>query len=105
MNWKRYYVGVSIHPIKIYIGIGDIRKDGTVKYTSKSDDRSFEIVNAIGKFMRLKLDSQDKKAKKPKHFFGYDLPRCGKLVLVQPGYDFQVYKHRDNSPERPIQDF
>jgi len=105
MDWKRYYVGVSKSPIKIYIGTGDIKKDGTIRYTNKSDDRSFEIINAVGKFMRLKLDRQDKRVKKPKHFFGYELPRCGKLVLIQPGFDFQVFRHNKNAPERPVQDF
>lgn len=105
MDWKRYYVGVSKCPMRLFIGTGDIKKDGTIRYTNKSDDRSFEIINAVGKYMRIKLDSRDRSAKKKKNFFGYDLPRCGKLVLIRPGFDFQVYRHKDDAPERPLMDY
>ena len=63
MDWKRYYVGVSKNPMRLFIGTGDIKKDGTIRYTNKSDDRSFEIINAVGKYMRIKrvIEAQRKR--------------------------------------------
>ena len=104
MDWGKYYVGVSKSPMRIYIGIGNIKKDGTIRSINKSDDRSFEVVNAVAKYMRIKLNSSLKKQNN-KHYFGYEIPRCGKLVLVQPGYDFEVFKKKKNMITRPLRDF
>lgn len=103
MDWKRYYIGINHNSTGLFIGTGDMTRNGTIKYTSKSGDRTYEMVNAVGKFMRIKLDRQDKKMKRPRHWYGFDLQKVGKLVLIQPGYDFQVIKHVKDAPERPVQ--
>ena len=99
IDWKKYFVGVSYSPIGLFIGTGKLYKNGEIKYQSKSGDRTVEMVNAVARFMRIRLN-QNKKQK----FFGYDIPNAGKLVLIRPGYDFQVYKHKEEMPEKPIQD-
>lgn len=107
MDWGKYYIGVSTHPLKMFIGTGRLRSDGIIKYTNRSDDKSYEIISAVAKYMRLMLDSREKKEskKKRKHYFGYDIPRCGKLVLIPPKYDFKVFRKQYNTPEQPIQDY
>ncbi len=100
MNWKRYYIGINHVTNGLFIGTGDLKKDGTIKYTNKSDDRTFEIVNAVGRMMRIKLNKN-----KNKPYFGYDLPNCGKLVLIKPGYDFFVKRKPKDGITQPITDF
>lgn len=99
MDWKRYFMGINHRTNGIFIGTGDLRKDGTIKYTNKSDDRTYEIVNVVGQMMRLKLDKQDDKP-----YFGYELPRIGKLVLIKPGYEFAVKKKSRNNATKLLTD-
>lgn len=98
MNWSRYFIGINHNRNTLFIGTGDLKKDGTIKYTSKSDDRTFEIVNAVARMMRNKINKKDSKP-----WFGYDIPRCGKLVLIKHGYDFDVFKKSNRI--RPVNDF
>lgn len=108
MNWNRYFIGINHKTIGLFIGTGELKKDGTIKYKSKSDDRTVEIVNAVGRFMRIKLDKNinNDKNKNKKPYFGYDIPRCGKLVLIKPGYDFYVKRKQSNDNiTKPLADF
>lgn len=88
MDWSKYFIGINHKTTGLFIGTGDLKRDGTIKYKNKSDDRTVEIINAVGRYMRIKLN----KSKGNKHYFGYDLSQCGKLVLIKPGYDFYVVK-------------
>ena len=107
MNWNRYFIGINHHPLGLFIGTGDLKKDGTIKYKNKSDDRTVEIINAVGRFMRTKLDKNNNnaKSKKIKPYFGYDIPRCGKLLLIKPGYDFYVKRKTNDNITKPLADF
>jgi len=91
MNWNRCFIGINHKTIGMFIGIGDLKNDGTIKYVNKSDDRTTEIINAVARFMSIKLN----KSKEKKHYFGYEVPKCGKLVLIKPGYDFYVIRNSD----------
>ena len=99
MNWKRYFIGINHQKANLFIGTGDLKKDGTIKYTNRSDDRTYEIVNAVARLMRMKLN----KGQKP--WFGYDIPRAGKLVLIKPGYDFFVKRKSNDNTIKPSTDF
>lgn len=98
IDWDTYFVG--IHPRNgLFIGKGKLLSGGKIRFHSKSGERTYEIINAVGRYMRYQLNKcKDKK----KHYYGFDLPQCGKLVLIKPGYDFQVYRHYANAPEKPI---
>ena len=89
MDWNRYFIGINHKQDGLFIGTGDLKRDGTIKFTNKSGDRTLEIVTAVAKFMRIKLN----KSKDNKKYFGYEIPRAGKLVLIKPGYDFKIFRH------------
>jgi hypothetical protein len=92
MDWSKYFIGINHRTEGLFIGTGTLKQDGTIKYKNKSDDRTVEIINAVGRYMRIKLN----KSKGKKNYFGYDLPQCGKLVLIRPGYDFYLTKQMIN---------
>ena len=102
MDWSKYYISVN-RANELFIGIGKLRKDGVIRFTQRSDDRTFEMVNAVGRMMRNELNKREGKEKK--HYFGYEIPNCGKLVLIKPGYEFDVRKKRKSDITRPIQDY
>lgn len=97
MNCNKCFIGINHRTNGLFVGVGDLRKNGTIKYKQKSDDKTVEIVNAVANMMRIKLNKQDKKP-----YFGYEIPRCGKLVLIKPGYDFEVRRKRKDDIERPV---
>ena len=87
MDWQKFFIGLNRKTDSLFIGNGELQRDGTIKYKSKSDDRTYEIVNAVAKMMRIKLNKQNKKP-----WFGYEVPKCGKLILIKNGYEFEVFK-------------
>ena len=99
IDWTKYFIGLDYEKEKLFIGVGKLKNNGMIKFLKKSDDRTVEIINAVGRFLKMKLN------KSKKNYFGYDLNRIGKLVLIKHGYDFEVFKKRKNTITRPIQDF
>lgn len=89
MDMSKFFIGVN-KANKLFIGYGELKKDGTVKYKDKSDDRSIEILNAVAQMMKNRMNNR-----KTKPYFGYEIPRCGKLVLIKQGYEFEVYKKNE----------
>lgn len=84
VQWNMYHIGIIGRAIRIIRG--SIAKDGTLKHTSYSDDRSEEVINCVAAKMRCDLDRKDDK----RGYIGYDIPNVGKLVLIKPGYDFFI---------------
>jgi len=94
VNFDRIYFGIN-QKNEIFVGAGKRIKSGLIKWEQKSRDKTVEVVNVVGQMMRNKMLEQD-----GKNYFGYDLGRIGKLVLVRPGYTFEVMK---GTAARPIQ--
>ena len=95
MDWKRYFIGIrkKDDDYEMFIGIGDLMSSG-IRYTKKSGDKTFEIVNAVAKFLQKKYYKSRAETKVDKHYFGYNVKGVGKLVFIQKGYDFDVRKER-----------
>lgn len=89
INWEKIFVGINKNTT-LFVGEGNLQHDGTIRYKSKSGDKTQEIVTAVATFMRKKAEKQ----KQEKGFFGYDMGAIGKLLLVKPGYVMEVRKQR-----------
>lgn len=96
MDWKKYFIGMDHREEFLFIGTGEMKKDGTIKFKCKSGNKTVEIVNAVACLMRKKLNKNEKS------WFGYDIPHAGKLVLIKPGYDFFVKKKPKSKITQPI---
>lgn len=100
MDCNKCFIGINNGTKELFIGYGDLKKDGTIKYKNKSDSKTVEIVNALARLMKMRLDKR-----KGKPYYGFEIPMCGKLILVKDGYDFEVYKKRKDDITRPLRDF
>lgn len=89
-DWGKVFVGINDKLTTLYIGEGTLWQDGTIRFRSKSGDKTQEIVTAVATLMRKKAEKQ----KQEKGFFGYDMGAIGKLLLVKPGYVMEVRKQR-----------
>lgn len=103
IDWSKFFIGVKHDKNSgLFIGVGNMQRDGIIHFDSKSDDKTVEMVNAVSKYLSIKMKhSKDK----TKGFFGYDIPNCGKLLLVKPDYEFQVYKRNKLSMTKPLDIF
>lgn len=88
VQWEKYHVLLERRFGHLLIGRGEIGKNGLMKWSSKSQDRSGEIIEQVAMKMRYDLDNRED----GRPYVGYDMPRVGKLVLIKPGYDFVVKK-------------
>lgn len=86
VQWGMYHVDIVRGLIRIIRG--NIGKDGLLKHTSYSDDRTDEVVHCVAAKMRCDLDKRDD----DRNYVGYDIPHIGKLILVKPGYTFSIKK-------------
>lgn len=86
VQWNMYHVDIVRGLIRIVRG--SIGKDGLLKHTSYSDDRTEEVVNCVAAKMKHDLD----KRKDNRGYVGYDIPHVGKLVLVEHGYELSIKK-------------
>lgn len=89
IDWTKYHVTVNSLG-KLVLGRGMISKSGIMKWTSKSRDRSGEIIEAVARKMRGDLDKREDN----RPWVGYELERVGKLILIKPGYKFEVKRDR-----------
>lgn len=87
--WEKYHIGIDGRGNKLFIGRGDKTKSGILKWLSKSPDRTQEIIEKVA--MKMRLDLNEREDGRP--WVGYDIPGAGKLILVKPGYDYEVKKH------------
>ena len=100
MDWSKYFVGINHKTNELFFGVGKLKKDGTIKFSSKSEDKTLEMVMAVGRMMRNELNRRNKKP-----YFGYEIPHCGKLVMIKTGYEFDVRRKSKSDITRPIQDY
>ena len=86
VQWNMYHVDIVRGLIRIVRG--SIGKDGLLKHTSYSDDRTDEVINCVAAKMKCDLDKRDD----DRNYVGYDIPHIGKLILVKPGCTFSIKK-------------
>lgn len=89
MNWSRYFIGLNKQGNYLFIGTGDLKKNGEIRWTNKSGNRSEEIIHALATMFRIEANKN-----KDKPYFGYEIPRVGKLILIKPGHEFIVGKKK-----------
>ena len=90
-DWEKVFIGINEKHTTLFVGDGRLQQDGTIKFKSKSNDKTQEIITAVATLMRRKME----KKKKEKGYFGYDMGMIGKLILVKPGYVMEVRKKRE----------
>lgn len=88
--WDKYHIILERKHGHLLIGRGELSKSGIMKWSSKSPDRSGEIIEHVARKMRFDLDNKD--SEDDKGYIGYNMPRVGKLILVKPGYEFEIKK-------------
>ena len=86
IQWEKYHIRLERRHGHLQIGRGEVKSSGVMKWVGHSDDRSEEIIRAVATKMRFDLDKRDDE----RPWVGYSLPRVGTLVLIKPGYDFEV---------------
>jgi len=89
VQWNNYHVGVDNRGgyWRIFIGRGTPAPNGMIKFSSKSENRTEEIIRAVAE----KFNQDITKRNNPdKPFAGYNIPGVGKLVFIKRGYDFSV---------------
>ena len=91
VQWNKYHVGFNVRGNKLFIGRGELKQDGIMKYSDKSDNRTVEIIHAVMSKMRYDLGKRED----DRPYVGYDLPGFGKLVFVKSGYDIHVEKSKE----------
>lgn len=89
VQWDKYHIGLNGYG-HLFLGRGEFTKNGKIRYTSKSGDRSEEMIKAV--MSKLKFDLDDRDDDRP--YSGFELPGIGKLVFIKPGYDIDVKKQR-----------
>lgn len=72
------------------------------KTTYRSGAKSVEVLQAVSRMLRKSADKYEKQTAHKKGYFGYDMGRTGKLILIKPGYTFTVRKGYDKY-EPPVQ--
>jgi len=84
--WEKYRIGLNKRDNSLFIGRGEIAKNGVIKWLGKSPDRTAEIIQWVAMKMKIDIDKRDD----GRPWVGYSLPGIGKLILVKPGYKFEI---------------
>lgn len=90
INWEQIHLGVNKKSSFIFIGKGELKRNGVMKWLEKSQDKTEEVIRTVAKKMRMDLDKRSDK----RPFVGYDIEHIGKLILVKPGYEFEIQKKK-----------
>ena len=84
--WDKYHIGIDKRGNTLFIGRGETRKSGIIKWVSRSSDRTEEIIKNVAMKMRLDLDKRED----GRPWVGYNIPKIGKLILVKPGCKISI---------------
>lgn len=90
IQWDKYHVGLERRHGHIFIGRGEVKGNGKMNWSSRSQDRSGEIIETVAAKMRFDLNNRED----DRPWVGYEMPGVGKLVLIKPGYDFEVKRKK-----------
>lgn len=93
VNWTDYYFGITPKD-EIFLTKGKLTANGTRRKDNKCGKGivTEQVLKIVARMMRSKLDKEDKDRKVKRNYVGYDIKRVGKLVLIRPGYIFEVRK-------------
>lgn len=70
----------------LFIGSGKIQPNGTIKWESRSLDRTEEMVNMVARHMRKQARDEGKE------YFGYEVENVGTIFFLKQGYEFKIRK-------------
>ena len=87
-KWDDYHIGCLSRPDRIVIGKGRMLSNGAFKYKDRSDDRTEEVMMSVIGYLSRKNNKRDD----DRGYCGSELPGVGKLLFIEDGYDFMVYK-------------
>jgi len=84
--WNKFHIGFDRYGKRLYIGRGEIKND-KIKWDSKSEDRTEEIVEAV--MLKMKACVEDNNDPN-KPFHCYRINGIGKLIFLDDRYRFDV---------------
>lgn len=87
-KWDDYHIGFVKRPERIIIGKGSMSKNGEFKYKDRSDDRTEEVLLSAMSLLKYKNDKRND----ARGYYGVELNNIGKILFIEDGYDFVVYK-------------
>lgn len=86
INWEQVHLGVNKMSGFIFFGKGELKRNGVMKWLEKSQDRTDEVIRTVAQKMRMDLNKRNDN----RPFVGYNIEHVGKLILIKPGYEFEI---------------
>lgn len=89
LNWDEIHVGYRKYPFGLFIGKGKVQHKGRkVEWETTTEDRTDEILTATMQMMSCQIDLGNRQNNKP--YSGYQHPQLGTLLMIKPGYEFEI---------------
>lgn len=86
IQWDKYHVGFDGYHNRLFIG-RVINKDGKVRFDSKSEDRTEEIITTVMQRMKACVEAENDPNKPYK---GYQIKGVGQLLFIDDNYTYEI---------------